>query len=1588
MAFGQAEKCLDQARAVASDNPAVLAFGVQFYGERGDYAQAQKLAEELVNPLPTAQTYVWYLQSLLAQKQDVEFLEALDRAAEQGIAVPERFTVLFRARSLLTLGRSAEAIPLLERARELALTEPVDLCDLALVLYQAGERDRALALAQEITGTYPDVSEGHLRQIELLRLEGRFEEAFGLAKTAAERFQGDERIQLQFALLGFEAGHAEEASIALQDYAARFPDSPYLRRGVGLEELKEVISSMHEARYQAELLYRAGALPTLYFAYSPGINMPYWKLWYLATRNRAGLYVAPGDQTEDVYKLAAALPCGMVIDYPALVTLVELLGARCLQILQQVFSKVYLPTSFREVLTLERAKLSWPGQPDLQVARKHLAHMIEDQPHRFTVIEPKGAEDDLLGDHTALAYAEEQDLLLLDEHPVEHDEVTAKVRRFGLTGVAELLFGAGHLDAAQRRQLLRVAKPQGEHEPDLGPLRSRREIVADLRTLETLDGLNLLRPFADFFERVYIARQDYERLRGEVRSYEKRESLWERFVAFSLMLEQAGDFVEWVSVEDPDRRAQIRSKLDADQQEELIILDTYYADLFALAEQHGCLFMTDDRVTKVLEIEADVPLRFGTDTLLRYLHQQDNLDRAEFVRLYQQLIDWNYRHLPPEPEYLIDVLPAEPQTSSPRFESAVEYYRDSFLDSLRTVREGHPFYREKLLAPTASKFTDGLWTALRLAHQARPEIEAAARLIESLAFPFFTDQFRDRQPEYLVMLLGGAIIPDARLLLEEPDNASAFLPWLGEVLRQTGFEIGDIDLAWRHLIEVYIETPVEQTDEVQQTVGVIVGRLLERLSERTRTSIFNSPVGDTLRDQFGLNVVQVHQFRAESTTGVIEYRITESQLRQALDYALVAALDRGVSEVEYHELQMRISQHDFFVRVEALPSHPAYEDRWDHGVRRIAVLLHHFLAPDPDLRRRAQEIGLQLLRRLNRDTARWNSLAADLQSPEEDVYSQAGQACLDILANDHEVFFTLLRNAASIQAVDPLIAVLSILKPAHVANWFGLRLNHLHSMDAFMNWARQRQGKVRKELVEQRQRSRLHDPQVQQRNLQRVLALVEPYLHSLFEDAELWRELLLSELTAWQQATELGIEQIAGEFLSLAERSPSYPLKANVLLTFIEWAADIPHNIWIARAPGTSLTFGERATRLLEDSLDQPMDLPRQDHPLQNLALIGNLCAVMLYGRWIRSEEDVAIERLRYLTAMASGLIAQALMRTEPSLAPNVQLALKEQLRKETQGLLARPIQQQRLDARGFYRPEWSEYLHYPVSFLMPGITPHLPTVVAYLISDDIRQRLLDIGYRHSLYRCFLADELQPTWLDGALDTRPASGIDEFLRRAAGDSLEFWPMQQRALLHSLEHFDAKATVDAIFQQVPSTTDDDQITVYFYLFSLGAYQASDRWMAWTARWLEPPVKERLQDSARLYGELTGLARLVVLRVPGTETAARFADFLLSTADEGIPAPLLHHHAEALAGLGTWNVESDQIAAWLRRVAGDSNVDVTVRRTCVRTFIELWPHIPLEAQGHIGPVLTELAHMQPFEGFIELSPFQRSGSARSYEHPERA
>jgi len=1569
-------------------HPLILALLCTWHELKKNRAEMLSAASQLVDIIPINQTFDYYLTALGQLRKFPEMLEGLDRAKAEGVKLGPIWTHINRARALLALNRDEEAQKLIEQARELekkgdVTLGPQDLLYLLQTHAQSGRRDKAVNRARELVDRYPDFPEGHLVLAQLLMAEDRPDEAFEVAEKAARRFEKNDAVQAEYIRIGVMTGHGKAVEEEMRRFSERFPDSSLLRL-VPKEKAFEMVKKFSERADWASLMYRQGRFPAIQTASMESTIPSFFRFREARTRMAAGIYVACGEQGKEwTYLTNESLRIkGAVLDFGALVTTFELTKRfdDWTKLVRKIFPKVFLPTSFRRVLAIEASSLLGGIQAGRYKSMKELRNTI-DWDRRFKPIPTPEDSADWLGETTERAFALERGIFYLHEFGDEQDRIP---REFGFQELAVHLSSTGLLTPAQQKGLERLAAER-EFRPLPRQEQALRDIVADVRTLQALHERELLPTILPYFEAIHISEPGRKWLLSEIASMEFTEDVDRRFREFELWIKRLTGWIEWVETTDEERErlgAQKAIQLTGHLREPL----TYLGDLFAVSVKKECFFVTDDRFTRMAHFGSDRKedqtqdvVRIGSDTLIRYLYKgmAASISLETYIDLYKQLMDWCYRHLPLDADVVMSMWPKDAGDAI-MSESPLMYFPRSTTEYL-DLASGDEGLGRGILGTVVNDYNEQLALVLRRAYVEGRSPAEAARLLEKLALNFVSDRFKGRAPEYLVSLFTQVLLTGEEVPAGEDTKAGEeFLMWLDNSLRAAGITEDDIDYGWRGHVHRFLTIPVpaESRSLEKEAKSSAIAKILYELPDRTREMILGSPVGQILRESFGweFDSGRAYFWRVPDETGVQQVSITDRQIDElVLEHR--AAIQSGETDGESGggvRIQVRARDKDsFFPVVDALPDeqHMTF-DKWP-SVSRIMPVIRYFDGPEGDLRLSAWDAGRAKLERFERNLEAWDNLKEPLRSAQEGTWNRAAQDCIGLLMSSAEVFASIASEAFTYGS-QFVMELLSLLKIEHVRLWFHFPLLTWDTGEELTSWAEKTCSTVA------------------QRDVGGWSRIREFAYHSLFPDAPIFRKHLVHSIVNQVAAGTMEASEIKNYMHSLldeAEENPCPVYRTNTVLTVTELIKEetsrtrgtTSRHLWQA-LPGSDggLSVHARTSSLLLKALsDSPSVFSRDAGRESEQSALCTAFSAALSSLWEPTSQESQPEPRRYLACVAGGYLAAALQKDHRK---NKDTTHWRELRRDLLRIKISHAWTEPDTAPGVYRPCLATSLHYPAAYAVKALAEFADTVSAYLMSDELHDRLIDIAEMQQVFHSMLWGRkgAQLSWLDAALDTRPDAGIHEFLKTMAGTSIRFWTSDERRRLESLtDQINPDREFERLRRQVIGGSRQSKQPATAGLLRgiwLGCVTKRKGWTRLLEKCLQEEFLSHLEKLGDMYWLwITSLPGLLLTDQVGPRTRRKLRRLLLRPVDE-IPSPeVMRVHAESLALLlmGEWY--HDSLETWLRQVAEEDSVAFEIRRTVFRVINDILNRLPEKVRVRLIPVLREVSESPQWKGTTEFIAF---------------
>ena len=854
-----AGKILNKLKKLYPKNPIVLAQLCEWYELQGNWEQMELVAEELLELISIPQTYNYYLTSLGKQQKLEKLLEGLERAKAEQVQLGPTWTHVNRARTLMGLLRFEEALEIYLNTDQ-ELLKPNDYLEIIRAYVLIGDRDEALRRAEDLIQTDPDIPAAHGMLIQLQTEKNDIGAALEASQRAARFFPNDEQIQSLHIHLLVLSGETEGISEKIKEFQECFPESNVLRT-VPQQEAFETLEQHFKQAHFAENQYMLGRISAMQTEFLQSASPSYFRFWHIRTKHKVGLYIACGEQGEDWRFLldSTVRDTGAVLDFPALVTTFELQKQFGVWegVLRNSFPKIYLPTSFHEVLAMERSSLS--GQ--IQIARfralQDLRNRIDNDQEKFrSSIQASDIPGDVLGEESERTFAREHDLFYLNEYGDDEGRISME---FGFHELAVHLSGSGVLTASQQQKLEKLGHTNRAFQPLPTSRESVKEIVASISTLETLVELALFDPIVSCFEIVHVSEIGKARLRKDTVAMQFAQEIAGRFNDFERYIKGLGDWIEWVPVSEHERNRLIGNQVKQ-VPGSLKHVMIYLADLFAVALQKKCVLITDDRTTKIgrfSEERADELVRIGSDTLLRYFYHrpENSLGHHEYTDCYRQLINWNYLHLPLDVDVIMDAWPDEELRENIPAESPIQYFSHSLAEYLNAI--AHEKRLANIMHHVADEHGRQLALLLRRAFRTGKAQHQVAEILKLLEPSFINNMFKEKFPETFPLVLAHLLaIGDENRENNEESGDKIFLEWLESVLELAGINRSDIASAWQsYILRITIaEFPEIAPYRAIKEKTAVVAYLMRVLPESTKDSVFVQHVNRILEEKLNLKI--------------------------------------------------------------------------------------------------------------------------------------------------------------------------------------------------------------------------------------------------------------------------------------------------------------------------------------------------------------------------------------------------------------------------------------------------------------------------------------------------------------------------------------------------------------------------------------------------------------------------------------------------------------------------------------------------------------------------------------------------------------
>jgi len=1583
-----AEGVLEKLRQHYGDNPVVLAQLCEWHELKAEWEPMQLAAERLLSMISIPQTYDYYLTSLGRQHKFTQLLDGLKRAETERVELGLVWTHVNHARALFGLSRFEEALRIfgetesLERTTGQKLIKPEDKMHMISAYALTGNRDEALRRANHLVEDNPDFAEGHIAVIQLLLEKNDLKGALDVAKRAGKKFPENEQIQASRIQISLLTGQTENIAQHLRRFQERFPQSRILRtvsQKDGFDLIEQAVKRSHFAVDQ----YVLGRIPSIQAAFLQSPLLSYFYFWQVRKRFKSGIYVACGEQAEEWQRLQNADSMisanGAVMDYPALITTFEL-GERFKsweKLLRKLFPKIYLPASFRAICAIERSSLSGETHVGRYKALQTLRNRFEIDSKRFPApIQAVNVPDDVLGYESERAFALEHGYFYLNEYGDDEGRIP---REFGFQELAVYLSGRRALTESQQKKIERLAQTGRVFQPLPTSRESVKEIVASISTLEALIELDLLEPTISCFEVIHISEIGKARLLEEILSTQFFEDVAERFGDFERHIMGMDDWIEWVSVSEDERNTLVGAGVE--QVSGLLKhAMMYVADLFAIALRKKCCLVTDDRASKMLSFaraSLEDPtaqiLRIGSDTIIRYFyHGSDQLlGRREYLEYYRQLIDWSYRHLPLDPDVVMETWPGEPDLEIVPPESPIQYFSQSLTEYLNVTTHEKRLARN-ILQNVANEHGRQLASLLRWAFYAEKPKKQVAAIFKLLEPSFISTMFNDRFPESFPLVLANLLMIDHRSMgTENRQSDRHFFEWVESVLELAGISPREIGLAWQsYIVRVVMSdfSEISRDRQMKEKVAVMAN-VMRVLPEGTRDYVFVPYIKRLLDEKLHLKFVERRKYIWTTKVGETESASVSDEdiggppLRELLAAKTGEYIEHGVKW-----LTQRSRNDDFLLRVGVLPTRVEASEEHLPVLELAAGVIDLIRHPDSSVRQTAWNIARLKLGRFNRATVDWDRLGKQLFDESMEKWEPAAQRCIDFLLSDCQlavdIFIDMLQGGSSCFVRDLLKLDLE-----HVRNWLPFGPLRWHDADELREWAR----------IEAKRISG---------NLGRWKEVRKWAFCSFFPDVEIFREYLHEDLME-VCSSETEVTHQLNILLDEGEESAWPFFKINIVLTVIElinsFAKRYPKvregDLWTNRQHSGVPIHG-RVEELLKGALTPVQALSaraitRESHLLG----FSTYLVQALSSKWQFDERNDSVEMRRYLSTVIGGYLATELAQKKRELPHASWLELRTYLfRIATENAWTSPD-----SARGLYKPSLLGTLEYPACFAVPGLRRHADSVRAYIMSDELRNQFFETAGLHRFFYAlsFSLGKRSFSWLDGCLARRHDAGIPEFLAQAAGSSIKYWSDDQKLMVKRLK---APIQVDeALEEYYRAITAGDVKSVepaciiLVKAVWLGYVNQRTGWEDLLLKCLDDEIVVRLIDREDTYRSmLFAFCQLLVSRRASENVLSTITRFLLRNPAGLLTPTQLMMHAEVVLLLLIEGWYAEEFATWLWVLVFDKGVSFGVRRKIVGNISARIDEMSEAVRLQLHPLLGQIAEAPEWKLAPELAQFRRDES----------
>jgi hypothetical protein len=1550
---------LNEAIAVAPDQPEVLLAAITVLGQTNEHQAAINAADRLFALLRTRQTAILRLRVLRDGRRFQDVLNLLEQTAD--IALPEGEQRSYRATALVALGQPLRALLDLEWLAQHGEANVHGLITLAQLYLQLHRHVDAVTILRRCIAEYADEPGGYLMLSQTLLARGQPDESFRVAIQARERLPDDPHVALHLVQLAFPAGH-EQNPAAREALTALLPGGPLaaaeLATQADVEAARAIVIVQMQATQEADRLYVQGQISLLMRCYMLQMQLS----WYhaLVQRRLAVQLVAPQFTLKPSAWRDAPRLTAVIFDYTALLTAWALFGDSLLSIVRASIDTIYVPASLLAALDWEQAALAARGQRALDEARAAVAVAITRQPQRLHLHALPDTDGATPNPITAAAtMSARAGLVYVTAYTAP--ERPLNVPAIDLPALADTLLRAGEIVPNEARTL-REERGRDAVEHGTPALPRGTDIATNTLTLVAIAQAGALDGLLRYIGALHLLEQDWEELRAEVAGVELREhAIRDLDRLRTLLLRGIEDGLLHAESLAPDQHLlESYTAFEHEQANTLPALRQlalrYTDELISLAHHHHALLWTDDRWTNRVGLPEHVAIeRVGTETMLDWLHRCGALDEQRVYDAHAALISWGYQGLTINAGYLHWLV------------------RQGVAPDARSLADAATRYRAALLALWTSagpETTFGQQTYLVYLQRTAESVlgcfadhaaaEVVATIVRDLDISHDWPALEGNEPTHLsdvLMRIVGLIYRGAPITAPALQQLTTFSGWLEAALQQASFPKEAIDEAWRitvdRILQLYGELAAKHGQPV--TGDRFLKLVIRIMPERALDIVLASRLGARVRAYVGDMLRAEIVWAIRQPNGATE-RLTYPHDEWQRDYE--RAVDRAVTQVENAPITVGVitiqtarATPSLLLRFHLAPT-ALHAERSSEAIVQTddyVALFPRFADHRRTQRQAVWQIGRQQLTALGLSTQAWEQLRPKLLANNANAWRPAGRQALRTLLGHWPLVRTYLSDAVALDQ-SALFEVLARLDSDDGRSWLGLGSRERIDAAALSHWAERTAATVTLD-------GDMTDAGA------RLSAYLGRFGHSLFLDAPIVRERMVTLIMGCPRAD--GQAALLQHLAHLGQATASVALKANCVLIILRCHA---HADWEHDADNS--LRDELAQLIVQIARSQTPDDPQTVYP----RLIAALTAY-LYQSWQSSAHVDATGRA-YLAHMAASWIGEELaVHLPPAVAEQLIDALTPDPHDELHAS-APPRQPYTL-----FRPAWASLLNYGAALVLAAPAPIRPALATLLATPPARSAMLFCGAQHRVLQEVLnVATVQPGWLDGPRVADIPQAIATLFAEQDQAALAAWPEAEQYALVMCRVPEAGALLLAnAIHRLPQAPDDGEVlnTVAMVLLGLDSPGGSRAALVTDLLALEPLA--RIQQCSGCHAVLLWRLTAVLMRPDRYDAAlvdAAQAALRAIPPDMPVAADVAARIAGVLAHRATAGQLVDTLRVWVEHLGLTDAVPLAAARAALRMLVQWWPSLAMGTRALIRPSLDALAEMPRFSRLWELRRLRES------------